>query len=233
MLNKLNISIDDVSPHPKSSIKVLDRCFELIDVFPNIKFTLFIPMAYTRLNEKSYYISEHPDFCETLKNLPTNNFELGWHGYFHGIIGKSNNDEFKSVSYDEAIVIFNKMYAEADKSNIRGFFKPILRPSAFRMSPTSILASKDMLIKVLALSSKDNIKQTYGGEDVKHDRVVYYNINPPFDPLKLYNNMEVVYHACEWDKSHLNKEKTNDLIAFVEKHIDNIEFVFVGGACEP
>jgi predicted deacetylase len=229
MLNKLNISIDDVSPHPKSSIKVLDRCFELIDVFPNIKFTLFVPMAYTRLNEKSYYVSEYPDFCEILKNLPTNNFELGWHGYFHGIIGKSNNDEFKSVSYDEAIVIFNKMYAEADKSNIRGFFKPILRPSAFRMSPTSILASKDNQIKILALSLKPNIKSEYYGEDINHGRVVYYNINPPFDSLKLYNNMEIVYHACEWDKSHFNKEKSCDLKMFVEKNIGDIDFVFMEG----
>ena len=30
-MNNLNISIDDVSPHPKSSTKVLERCFELIE----------------------------------------------------------------------------------------------------------------------------------------------------------------------------------------------------------
>jgi hypothetical protein len=40
---KVNISIDDISPHPQSSTKVLDRCFELINVFPEIKFSLFIP----------------------------------------------------------------------------------------------------------------------------------------------------------------------------------------------
>ena len=32
----VNISIDDVSPHPKSSTKVLDRCFELIEQFPEL-----------------------------------------------------------------------------------------------------------------------------------------------------------------------------------------------------
>ena len=36
--NKLNVSIDDVSPHEKSSIKVVERCFELIKIFPDIKF---------------------------------------------------------------------------------------------------------------------------------------------------------------------------------------------------
>jgi len=225
--NKLNISIDDISPHPKSSIKVLDRCFELIEDFPDIKFTLFVPMAYTRLNEKSYFVSKYPEFCYFLKKLPKSNFEIGWHGYFHGIKGLSNNDEFKSIGYRDAIGVFNKMYEEADKANIRDLFKPILRPSAFRMSPGTILASKDRQIKVLALSSKPNIKPVYGGEDVNHGRAIYYNINPPFDPLKLYNNMEIVYHACEWDKSYLCKDKTNELKEFIQKHMDIIEFVFM------
>ena len=45
---KINISIDDVSPHQFSSTNVLDRCFELIQAFPDIKFTLFVPVAYWR-----------------------------------------------------------------------------------------------------------------------------------------------------------------------------------------
>ena len=66
---KVNISIDDVCPHPHSSIDVLDRCHELIDKFPAIKFTLFIPMCYTRKNSESYPISKYPDLCEAIKNF--------------------------------------------------------------------------------------------------------------------------------------------------------------------
>ena len=44
----LNISIDDVSPHPLSSTKVLEQCYYLIEKFEDIKFTLFIPLAYWR-----------------------------------------------------------------------------------------------------------------------------------------------------------------------------------------
>ena len=40
---------------------------------------------------------------------------------------------------------------------------------------------------------------------VKND-VVYYNCNPPFDDLELYEKTEIVYHACEWDKNYLSKE---------------------------
>ena len=67
---KVNISIDDVSPHPSAGVGVLDRCYELIDIFPNIKFTLFIPMCYTRKNQQSYPISDYSDFCDIIKNLP-------------------------------------------------------------------------------------------------------------------------------------------------------------------
>ena len=48
MRSLVNISIDDVSPHPRSSIKVLDRCHELISDYPDIKFTLFVPISYWR-----------------------------------------------------------------------------------------------------------------------------------------------------------------------------------------
>ena len=95
MQSKINISIDDISPHPKSSVAVLDRCYELIEEFSNIKFTLFIPIAYWRTmknsiaTEKPLLITEYSSFCEELKELPENNFELAYHGYYHGIPGRS------------------------------------------------------------------------------------------------------------------------------------------------
>ena len=96
---KVNISIDDVSPHPQAGIGVLDRCCELIDVFPDIKFTLFIPLCYTRLYQRSYPISEFKEFCDIIREIPKRNFEIGYHGYLHGIPHYSNNDEFKNLSY--------------------------------------------------------------------------------------------------------------------------------------
>lgn len=227
MLNKINISIDDISPHPKSSIRVLDRCFELIEVFPSIKFTLFIPMAYTRIGEKTYFVSEYPDFCRYLRNLSKDNFEFGWHGYYHGIKGQSSNDEFKDLNYNQAINVLTKMMEEAEKSGIKDIFCPILRPSAFRMSSDSFTACQDMGINILALSPKNHIRKQYCGQDLNFDgKIVYYNINPPFDPLTLYNNMEIVYHACEWDKSYLDKNKTDDLKKFLNEH-DKVKYCFI------
>ena len=76
---KVNISIDDVTPHPFSSTNVLEKCEELLETFPEIKFSLFIPVAYWRTmksgttTNKPMLISEYPEFCETLMDLPEEN----------------------------------------------------------------------------------------------------------------------------------------------------------------
>ena len=75
MQSLLNISIDDVSPHPKSSISVVKRCFELIDVFPDIKFSLFVPVSYWRTVRREIatpqplQINLYPEFCESLRKI--------------------------------------------------------------------------------------------------------------------------------------------------------------------
>ena len=75
MQHKINISIDDVSPHSESSVKVLEQCHDLIKEFPEIKFTLFVPIAYWRTmgptaTKTPLRIDEHPEFCEVLKLYP-------------------------------------------------------------------------------------------------------------------------------------------------------------------
>ena len=222
---KINISIDDVSPHPQSGIGVLDRCYELINTFPKIKFTLFIPMYYTRKNQQSYPISEYPNFCDTIKQLPVENFEIGYHGYYHGILGKSNNDEFQYLNYHQAIDKFKNIQEERDKAGLNKIFKPIFRPPAWRMSSEAIRAAKDCGIEILALSPKDYAQQTYG--NFSFSNVVYYNVNPPFDELKLFEKTEMVYHACEWDKNYLSKELTENLKTFLSDNY-NKEFCFIG-----
>jgi len=230
MQAKINISIDDVTPHPQSSIKVLDRCFELIEVFPSIKFTLFIPMKYCRMGEKEMFpLEDYPDFCDELLNLPRENFELGWHGWHHGILNESNNDEFRDLSSGKALQVFSAMRFMAKKSHLLGVIKPIFRPPAFRMSPGSFEACEKAGIEILALSDKPHCTIGYQGKDKEWGKVVYYNANPPDPdrPLKLFPKTEIVYHACEWDRSYLSKEMTSDLDSFLSKHIEKFDFAFM------
>ena len=221
----VNISIDDVSPHPLSSTKVLKRCHELIEEFKEIKFTLFVPISYWRTippdydradtrTESPLQIDLHPEFCEELRNLPEENFEIAYHGYFHGIPQQSNNDEFKSMGYSDALERFKLMFNTVAQADLKGKFKPIFRPPAWRMSPAAIQAAKDAGIEILALSPKPAYREVYAGAEV--------------DPLTLCSETEIVYHACEWDRNYLDECNTNELKAFLKQNENKINFCFIG-----
>lgn len=230
--NLLNISIDDVSPHPKSSIKVIDRCFELIDIFPDIKFTLFIPMSYWRTKRPEIatkiplQIDLFPDFCNFLKSLPVKNFELCYHGFYHGIPGKSDNDEFQYLNYDEAKTVYTSMKEVAKRANLLDHFKPCFRPPAWRMSEDSIRALSDEGIQIFALSPDDYAQETYGNIVNEMKNIVYFNSCPPFKKLEFFPKTEIVYHACEWDKNYLSIEAKNNLINFLNSST-NYDFCFM------
>jgi hypothetical protein len=238
-MTKLAISIDDITPHPKSSVKVLDRCFRLIDTFPDIKFDLFVPLAYWRtipspsesICQSPMKISDFPEFCETIRKLPSKNFEIGIHGYYHGIPGVSNNDEFKTLSFNEAKNKFHQIFAEIYAANLRDRISPIFRPPAWRMSPDSIRAAFDSGISLLTLSPKDYAQQSYEGAHKSFGKFTLYDGNPPFDELSTdisnHHKYEIVYHACEWDKNYLSLEMTSQLETWIQERLDQLEFSFL------
>ena len=237
MSSNVNISIDDVSPHPRSSIRVVDRCFEILEKFPECKFTLFIPISYWR-TMKPGISTQHPlqidlfsDFCDELRNLPKSNFEVGYHGFHHGIPGKSDNDEMRYMSYERCNEMLKAMFSIVEKANLADTFSPILRPPAWRMSEESFDACRDMNIELLALSSDEyeDGSLDYKGKDIEFKNVVYFNSCPPEKPLQLFPNTEIVYHACDWDKNFLDHEKTTNLIEFLKENEGEINFSFISG----
>jgi len=228
---KVNISIDDVSPHPRSSITVLDRCYELIDIFPDIKFTLFVPTAYWRAvsepNQEPYFLHKYTKFCEALRKLNKQNFELGFHGHFHSSIhNKSNNDEFRHVTYKEATQIINTMLLECNQSGLIDYFKPIIRPPAWKMTKEAIKAASDSGIQYFCLSKEDYAIKTYEGAD-KNVNTIYQTCSPPFLPLNLTDQTEIVYHAYEPDRNFLSVAMKNDLANFLKVNKKEIKFCFI------
>lgn len=230
---KINISIDDVSPHPMSSVKVIDRCYEILKKFPQAKFSLFVPISYWRTikpgvaTQHPLQIDLFPEFCESIKNLPPESFEVCYHGFYHGIPGKSDNDEFQHLSFDEASERFKAMFLVVKRAGLEKVFKPIFRPPAWRMSGQSIEAASALGIKILALSPKEYAKETYQGAEESFEKVVYYTCNPPFDEIKRFEKNEIVYHACEWDRNFLGKDATADLCTWLSEQKDN-HFCFLG-----
>jgi len=237
-LNLINISIDDVSPHPKSSTKVLEQCFYLINKYPNIKFSLFVPVSYWRTvrpgiaTSNPLQINLFPDFCKEIGDLPVENFEICYHGFYHGIPGKSDNDEFQYLNYEDASERFLKMFKVAKLAKLDTVFKSVFRPPAWRMSPDAIKAARDLGIKVLALSPDEYAKETYQKQELAKNDVVYYTCAPPIKPLVLSKKTEIVYHACEWDRNYLSKEKCKLLESFLDYNVSNnnvsdIKFCFI------
>lgn len=228
---KINVSIDDISPHPMSSTSVLKQCFKVIDRFPEVKFTLFIPIAYWRTvghtaTSEPLSIDKFPNFCHELLTLPASNFELAFHGLRHGVPGRSNNDEFQDVSFEEALQIVDKMIEVTTNAGLISVFKKVLRPPAWRMSPGAFAACESRGISTFALSPDDYAMATYKGAQ-QNRRVVYYTCCPPSKPLQLEDKTEIVYHACEWDRNALTDTFTDELINFLLKHEGKYEFCFI------
>jgi predicted deacetylase len=229
----VNISIDDVSPHPFSSTRVLEQCFTLIDKFPDIKFTLFIPTSYWRTVKPSIATNEplrldlYPDFCKEIKNLPRENFEIGFHGHFHGIPGKNDNDELRDISYNQAKEVIAAMKKVVKDAGLEDVYKPIIRPPAWRMSPDAIKAFRDEGFKIFALSPDDYAVSGYQKEHLKRSDFIMYNVCPPQKPLKLFSKTEIVYHACEWDKNYLSPTLKEELFSFLDYNIRRISFSFM------
>jgi hypothetical protein len=120
------------------------------------------------------------------------------------------------------------MFETVDQAGLTDTFKPILRPPAWRMSPDCFIACEKMGIRALALSSKEYAKKIYAGQDIHFSNVVYYNLNPPFDPLIWKDeNLEIVYHACEWDRNFLDIAANRELQKFLESNSSDVTFSFI------
>tara|TARA_Y100000591_G_C21838003_1_gene703813 strand:- start:1234 stop:1953 length:720 start_codon:yes stop_codon:yes gene_type:complete len=237
MPNLINISVDDVSPHPMSSISVLNNFKNIIEEFPDVKITLFVPTAYwrtTRANVATRIpleINKFPEFCSALKSLNPQNFEICYHGHFHGIPGKNDNDEMRNLSYSEMKSLIDTMRKTVEDAGLSNVFKDVIRPPAWRMSPDAIRAAKDQGIKVLALSSQTYTDGSldYKGEDKKFGNVVYYTSCPPSLDLSLVKKTEIVYHACDWDKNYFSESMSKELLDFLIKNKGDYKFSFIEG----
>lgn len=229
---KVNISIDDVSPHPLSSLKILEKCQRLLDVIPEAKFTLFVPISYWRTvtpnvsTQAPLQINLFPEFCESLRSLPSESYEIGYHGFHHGIPGNSDNDEFRDLNEDQSREVFQKMFDIVESAGLQDKFEKIFRPPAWRMSPPSFKVAKEFGIEILALLKEKYTDEHYQGHDEKFDSVIYATCYPPIKNLEMSDKIEIVYHACEWDKNYLSDGQLDDLIDFLQNN-NNIEFCFM------
>lgn len=247
MTCRLNISIDDVSPHPLSGLGFIDRCYTLINRWPDVKFTFFIPTAYWRTchvagrpdtrTSKPLFLKDHIEFCQQLCDLPESNFEFCLHGRYHGIPGQSNNDEFRYISESDFISKYSEMWDDihdaslACERDLLGRFKRVVRPPAMYMSPAAIKSCDRLGIRCLALSPRKLHTDSYQNVDRTTKNVVYANCwLPDDDPMiavKTNLQVEMLYHACEWDAGYFSDTMLRQLTDCLAKN--DVEFSFIEG----
>ncbi len=228
-MRRVNISIDDVTPHPKSSIRVVENCLRIMSRVPSAKFTLFVPTAYWRtiasppesVCSEPYYLPNFPDFCQQLMSLSDDHFEIGFHGHHHGIPGKSNNDELKTVSFDEAREIYGKMFNSVHAAGLGSKFKMMLRPPAWRLSAEAFDAARGVF-DLLALNPDPMYRDVYRDRQFDEHwsgRVVFQDAAPPIVEFPdKWDSLEIVTHACEWDRNFLSRELADRIADIMIEH---------------
>lgn len=235
----VNISIDDVSPHPKADYNQIKPAVEyILEHIPTAKFTFFVPTAYWRVSGNASTVaalklSEHESFCNILADLPVDNFEYGYHGHYHGIPEKyTSNDEFKTLNYQEASSKIHKMRTEIQKTSLSGRISEIFRPPAWRCSSESLQALVDNGIKYFALAKETYALDTYGDfPAIYGDRIVWRTCHPPQSSIGPAEEkyVEVLYHSCNWDGNFFSLDRAKEFISWytMYKYQYDLQFGFI------
>lgn len=233
---KINVSIDDISIHPQSRIEpIIERCEYLLNWFPDMKFTFFMPIAYWRrfgptATKKPLWIQQEEKFLDKLMSLPPEYFEIGIHGIFHSSENSNNNemlgltDEIGAMSYINTIYDYFRTY-EIDFSNV-------VRPCGWAIAPEAAKAFNKFFDGDFTLSLHKDYCPNELLDVIKENSidVVWCDSCPPFLPLVKKPDLEIVYHACEWDKNYLSQKKAAELRDFLFEELDkyeSLEFAFI------
>lgn len=218
----VNISIDDVCPHPIMGLDAVYRVADLISLYPNLKCSIFMPTRLCRYKykEKKYPIEDYPDFIEKIKQLPPNNFEICYHGHLHGYEKtKSNNDEFRYINEEESFLKLTESETIFEQVELKT--SKVFRPPGFWMSKDAFAGCKKFGIKTLALNNKQNYLKCYNGANACYSNVIYIGKQP--DDLKF---IELLFHAGKDQKDFLNKIMLKQLKNKLKKW--SPDFTFLG-----
>jgi hypothetical protein len=242
MQHRVNISIDDISPHPKSGAKTLDVCKRIVEAIPDVKITLFVPTAYHRTYKECagpLRLSDrlHHRFNLRLIRLPRRNYEIGFHGHYHGLPKERNdNDEFRDLTPAEGTDRIQSSIHEYREAGLLERVCRSFRPPAWRARGDTLAAITRVFEDEKELQGKPSLllaEETYslalyrmGDLDLR--TCTWRSCDPPARPLKQgpYGYTSIVYHACEWDKNFLDNGKAVALIDWLKAH--DFEYVFSG-----
>lgn len=232
-MRKFNLSLDDMSPHPRAGLNFesIEWCDKLIEKYPFLCINLFVPTSYCRLGEgqNDYHISKYRDWVNKLDALPKLNYRINFHGVNHSRqyypsnqkryakYPKSNNDEWQYLNYKDAQDLVTMMlqdFKAMGLSHVKTF-----RPPGWKVSKDAVRALQDAKFGVIA-GSPEYYKKV---KDVLNIKWVSYN----YDLVSKIPAGDIVAygHTSDWTNNYLNEDKYNLICRILDS--DNFSFHFI------
>lgn len=223
-MNYFSLTLDDMSPHPKAGLNFesIGWCNRLIDEFPDIKITLFVPAAYARLGEKPYYLTKNLEWVKRVNDLPSKNYQIGLHGYFHRRVdGKhdpSNNDEVQFVSYAQMQHLIDLMEQEFKNAGLKHAM--LFRSPGWKIS---IQATMALNMRGYLVSGLDDyykiIKPKW-----PHIKWISANWNM-YEQCDVSGNVIACGHTSNWTKNYFEEKRYNLVKDLLNKEKFAFKFV--------
>lgn len=230
-MSVFNLSLDDFSPHPQAGLdfKVIEMCNKLIDKYPEVKIDLFVPTAYSRLNQVPCKLSQHQGWADKVKQLP-DNYRLNMHGHYHRRFygdhdfhryRASNNDEFQHVTAEEAGVILKESKIEFAKSGLK--HTNVIRPPAWKIS---VAAVQYLIRKGFFIAGNDEYyKKLKNYIPNLHKHWQKYN----WDMIKKCNILKgdvfAFGHTSNWTNNYFDEERLEMVLELLSER--KFEFKFI------
>lgn len=224
-LVRYNLNFDDLLPC-YSDFTLLER---LVQLFPEIKITIFMPINNRDWGNKN--ILDYPKWCRKIAQLPSANFEIALHGYYHCLNDRVETPEFKYLLKEEAIDLLLRCedaFKRARIKFIRGF-----RPPRWEMSKGTEQALEELDYLFLSDSPRFyeehqdiRVPRIFPNSDIK-DNEEYIEVKP-YKHL-LLDSREFYIHRGHL-VSHADNNLTKDTFDNVVKTIvsfSNVKFKFL------
>lgn len=218
-IDKFNLSLDDMSPHPKAGIKFesIEWCEKLIADYPQLKINLFVPAAYCRLGEQSHKLSEHMDWVKKLRQLSDTNYRINMHGLYHRRIspkhGNSNNDEWQFLEFKSASILAAGMFGEFTAAGLIGTkisdymdpkFRPTFRPPGWKISKGSVYALQNYGVNCFA-GSKEYYKKV---KDAMRPGTKWVSYNWDLTgPCNVKGDVVAYGHTSSWTNNYMDETR--------------------------
>lgn len=228
---KYNLNFDDLLPC-YTDFTLLER---LVQLFPEIKVTIFMPINSRVWGNKN--ILDYPRWCQKIAQLPSKNFEIAPHGYYHHLNDRVRTPEFKYLSKKEAANLLlrcEEAFKRAGIKFIRGF-----RPPRWEMSKGTEQALEKLGYLFLSDSPRfyeehQNIKipRIFANSDIKENEEHIYEVKPYrhllLDLREFYIHRGHLVSHCD---NNLTKDTFDNIVRTVMS-FENIEFKFLSEIAE-